>query len=133
MRQAQRSNEYDFASHASSKIAGILSLWGNIRAMEVRLYSNSSRPGVGLNPRRESQRPLLPQHARHCPVLEAGSALGFLVYPPLEPNESYHLEFQGDGRYQFAFFVMNPRGAWEPVFSVAVTLPVGSTGMIKEA
>src|SRR5207247_3284144 len=54
---------YDFASHASSKIAGILSLWGNIRAMEVRLYSNSSRPGVGLKPRRESQRPLLPQHA----------------------------------------------------------------------
>src|SRR5437660_9508079 len=100
--------------------------------MEVRLSPNSRRPGVGLRPRRESQRPLLPQHARHCPVLEAGSALGFLVYPPLLPNESYHLEFQGDGRYQFAFFVMNPRGAWEPVFSVAVTLPVGSTGMIKE-
>jgi hypothetical protein len=42
--------------------------------MEVRLYPNSRRPGVGMKPRRESQRPLLPQHARHCPVLEAGSA-----------------------------------------------------------
>jgi hypothetical protein len=100
--------------------------------MEVRLFPNSRRPGVGLKPRRESQRPLLPQHARHCPVLEAGSALGFLVYPPLEPNESYHLEFQGDGRYQFAYFVMNPRGKWEPIFSVTMMLPVGSTGMIKE-
>ena len=71
--------------------------------MEVRLFPNSRRPGVGQRPRREGQRPLLPQHARHCPVLEAGSALGFLVYPPLEPNESYHVEFQGDGKYQFTW------------------------------
>src|SRR5216110_2000172 len=100
--------------------------------MEVRLFSNSSRPGVGLKPRRESQRPLLPQHARHCPVLEAGSALGFLVYPPLEPQESFHLEFEGDGRYQFSYFLRSPRGKWEPLFSLTVTLPVGSVGMIKE-
>src|ERR1051326_151663 len=39
--------------------------------MEVRLFPNSSRPGVGLKPRREAQRPLLPQHARPCPALEA--------------------------------------------------------------
>jgi hypothetical protein len=100
--------------------------------MEVRLFPNSRRPGVGQRPRREGQRPLLPQHARHCPVLEAGSGLGFLVYPPLEPNESYHLEFQGDGRYQFVYFVQTPRGKWEAIFSVAVVLPVGSIGMIKE-
>jgi hypothetical protein len=43
--------------------------------MEVRLFPNSMRPDTGLKPRRESQRPLLPQHARHCPVLEAGSAM----------------------------------------------------------
>ena len=43
--------------------------------MEVRIFSNSYRPGVGLKPRREPQRPLLPQHARHCPVLEAGEGL----------------------------------------------------------
>src|SRR2546426_11772819 len=88
-----------------SQMPRILSLWGKIRAMEVRLYSNSSRPGVGLKPRRESQRPLLPQHARHCPVLEAGSALGLLVYPPLEPNESFHIEYEGEGRDQLTYFL----------------------------
>jgi hypothetical protein len=99
--------------------------------MEVRLYSNSSRPGIGWKPRRESQRPLLPQHARHCPVLEAGSALGFLVYPPLDENESFHIEFQGEGRYQFVYALKNA-GKWDAVFSVALVLPVGSVGMIKE-
>jgi hypothetical protein len=100
--------------------------------MEVRLFPNSRRPGVGVRPRRESQRPLLPQHARHCPVLEAGSALGFMVYPPLEPNESYHVEFQGDGRYQFTYFNLDPRGKWDAIFSVTIALPAGSIGMIKE-
>lgn len=100
--------------------------------MEVRLYPNSRRPGVGLKPRRESHRPFLPQHARHCPVLEAGSALGFLVYPPLEPNESFHLEFQGEGRYQFTYFVSSPAGQWDQMFSLAVVLPIGSMGMLKE-
>src|SRR5438046_10230835 len=100
--------------------------------MEVRLYPNSRRPGVGLKPRRESQRPLLPQHARHCPVLEAGSALGFLVYPPLEPHESFHLEFEGDGRYRFSYFLSTPQGKWQPLFSLTVTLPVGGMGMFME-
>lgn len=100
--------------------------------MEVRLFPNWNRPGVGLKPRRESQRPLLPQHARHCPVLEAGSALGFLVFPALEPHESYAIEFQGEGRYQFTYFLSTPAGKWEPVFAVAMALPVGSIGMIME-
>jgi len=100
--------------------------------MEIRLFPNSSRPGVGMRPRRESQRPLLPLHARHCPVLEAGSALGFLVYPPLEPNESFHIEYQGDGRYQFLYCLSGGGGKWEPIFSVLVVLPLGSIGMFKE-
>jgi len=87
---------------------------------------------VGLKPRRESQRPLLPQHARHCPVLEAGSALGFLVYPALEQNESFHIEYQGEGRYQFIYFLSVSGGKWEPVFTVTIVLPIGSVGMIKE-
>ena len=99
--------------------------------MEVRLFPNSSRPGIGWKPRRESQRPLLPQHARHCPVLEAGSGLGFLVYPPLDQKESFHIEYQGEGRYQFIYFVSIP-GKWEPIFSVAIVFPMGSIGMIKE-
>src|SRR5712691_8219788 len=57
-----------------------------ISDMEVRLFPNLRRPAVGLKPRREAQRPLLPQHARHWPVLEAGSSLGFLVYPPYGPK-----------------------------------------------
>jgi hypothetical protein len=101
--------------------------------MEVRLFPNSRRPGVGLKPRRESQRPLLPQHARHCPVLEAGSALGFLVYPPLEPNESFHIEHEGEGRYKFTYYVSAPGGNCQAILSVTVALPVGGLGMIKES
>ena len=100
--------------------------------MEVRLFPNSGRPGVGLKPRRESQRPLLPQHARHCPVLEAGSALGYLVFPALEPHESFVIEFQGEGRYQFTYFLATPTGKWEPLFAVSMALPIGSIGAIKE-
>ena len=100
--------------------------------MEVRLYPNSRRPGVGLRPRRESQRPFLPQHARHCPVLEAGSALGFLVYPPLEKYESFYIGYQGDGQYQFMYYLSTPAGEWSAIFSVLVVLPVGSIGVIRE-
>src|SRR6266566_653678 len=100
--------------------------------MEVRLFSNSSRPGVGLKPRRESQRPFLPQHARHCPVLEAGSALGFLVYPPLERIESFHIGFQGDGRYQLTYLLTTPEKPAQVMFSIAMHLPMGSVGMVRE-
>jgi hypothetical protein len=100
--------------------------------MEVRLFPNSRRPGVGLKPRREGQRPLLPQHARHCPVLEAGSALGYLVFPPLEPHESFYLEFLGDGRYDFTYSLGTPAGKWAALFTLSVTLPIGSMGQIKE-
>src|ERR1051326_2918854 len=84
-------------------------------SMEVRLWSNSRRPGIGQKPRREGQRPLLPQHSRHCPVLEAGSAVGFLVYPALEPSESFHVEYLGEGQYRFTYFIDTGRGKWEPV------------------
>ncbi len=100
--------------------------------MEVQLFPNRRCPGVGLKPRRESQRPLLPQHARHCPVLEAGSTLGFLVYPPLQPSEAFHVGYEGEGRYRFVY-LMNPSGRkWKTVFAVSVALPVGSFGMFKE-
>src|SRR5262252_2839312 len=100
--------------------------------MEVRLFPNSARPGVGQKPRRESQRPLLPQHARHCPVLEAGSALGFMVFPALEPHESYYIEYQGEGQYQFTYFQSNSAGKWDPLFSVLIVLPLGGIGMTRE-
>jgi hypothetical protein len=99
--------------------------------MEVRLFPNLRRQGVGLKPHRESQRPLLQQHARHCPVLEAGSALGFLVYPPLEPHESFYAGYEGEGRYRLGYYVKPHGGKWEAIFSIAVVFPVGGTGKFR--
>jgi hypothetical protein len=100
--------------------------------MEVRLFPNSARPGVGLKPRREGQRPLLPQHARHCPVLEAGSAMGFLVFPPLEPYESYYVGYEGDGRYQFVYYLSPPNGSPQAMFTITIAMPLGSIGVMRE-
>lgn len=101
--------------------------------MEVRIYPNPRRPGTGLKPRRESQRPLLPQHSRHCPVLEAGSALGYMCYPPLEPHESFHVEYLGDGKFRFIFYAKNKAtGRSDALFTVSLAMPVGSAGMIRE-
>ena len=100
--------------------------------MEVRLFPNSRRPGVGLKPKREGTRPLLPQHARHCPVLEAGSALGFMVYPPLEPKESAYVEYQGEGKYRFVYYLQTADGKPTPLFFVDMQMPVGGVGMVKE-
>src|SRR5262252_6304287 len=100
--------------------------------MDVCLLPNSRRPGVGLKPRREGTRPLLPQHARHCPVLEAGSAAGFMVYAPLEERESFYVEYEGDGRYKFAYYLKSPNRKATPIFSVTMTMSLGAVGMIKE-
>src|SRR5688500_7713697 len=100
--------------------------------MEVRTFPNSRRPGVGQKPRREGTRPLLPQHARHCPVLEAGSALGFMVYAPLEPKESLYLEYEGEGKYKFVYYLQTKDGRATPLFQVTMSLPAGSIGMAKE-
>jgi len=99
--------------------------------MEVGLFPNPRRPGVGLRPRREAQRPLLPQHARHCPVLEAGSMAGFLVHPPLAENEAFQIGYEGEGRYQFVYSVKTKGGDWEAVFTVTYLLPVGGIGATK--
>ena len=100
--------------------------------MEVGLFPNPRRPGFGVRPRRESLRPLLPQHARHCPVLEAGSALGFLVHPPLAEHELFQVGYEGEGRYQLTYS-LNPNGRkWEPIFTVTFILPVGGIGATKE-
>jgi hypothetical protein len=75
---------------------------------------------------------MLPQHARHCPVLEAGSALGFMVFPSLEPHESYHIEYKGEGVYLFSYFQTSSPGKWKPIFSITVMLPVGGVGIMRE-
>jgi hypothetical protein len=99
--------------------------------MEVALFPNPLRPGIGLRPRREGQRPLLPQHARHCPVLEAGSTTGFLVHPPLAEKESFQVGYEGEGRYQFVYSVNTKGNKWDPVFTVTYLLPVGGIGATK--
>ena len=100
--------------------------------MEIQIYSNTSRPGVGQKARRESQRPLLPQHSRHCPVLEAGSGLGLLVFAALEPNEAFKIAYLGDGKYEFQYFLGAPGGSWQMIYSLLYALPVGSIGMVGE-
>ena len=100
--------------------------------MDVRTFPNLRRPGFGLKPKRESTRPLLPQHARHCPVLEAGSAMGFMVYAPLDPRESMYVEYAGDGVYKFVYYLQNPNGKPTPVFVTTMTMSLGGVGMMKE-
>ena len=100
--------------------------------MEVTLFPNPRRPGFGLKPRREGQRPLLPQHARHCPVLEAGSSAGFMVYPPLAEHELFQVSFEGEGRYELQYSVNATGRKWEPVFSIVYQLAVGGIGARKE-
>ncbi|MEO5924898.1 MAG: hypothetical protein ABIR70_13845 [Bryobacteraceae bacterium] len=100
--------------------------------MEVRLFPNPRRPGFGVRPKRESQRPLLPQHARHCPVLEAGSAAGFMVYPPLAEHELVQVGYEGEGRYALQYSVNATGRKWEPVFEVIYQLAVGGLGARKE-
>ena len=96
--------------------------------MDVILFPNPRRPGFGLRPKIEAQRPLLPQHARLCPVLEAGSALGALVYPSLAENEQIQIGYEGEGVYQFGYAV-NPTGKkWEQVFTITYRLAVGGIG-----
>jgi hypothetical protein len=85
-----------------------------------------------MRPRREGQRPHLPQHARHCPVLEAGSSLGFLVHPPLGEHESYQVTFEGEGRYRLDYAVNATGARWERIFSVAFVLPAGGLGAAAE-
>src|SRR6195256_506453 len=100
--------------------------------MDVCLLPNSRRPGVGLKPKREGTRPLLPQHARHCPVLEAGSAMGFMVFAPLEPKESLYLEYEGEGRYKFVYYLKTQDGKPTPIFQITMSLSMGGVGMVKE-
>ena len=60
-------------------------------------------------------------------MLEAGSALGFMVYPPLEPKESLYIEYEGDGRYKFVYYLNRA-----PIFQITMSLSVGGVGMVKE-
>lgn len=65
-------------------------------------------------------------------MLEAGSSLGYLVYPPLEKNEQFTIGYDGEGVYQLGY-AFNPTGSrWEQVFTITYRLAVGGLGMRKE-
>ncbi len=58
--------------------------------------------------------------------------MGYLVHPPLNDNESFHVAYEGEGRYRFVYSV-NPNGStWQPIFTVAYGLPVGGIGAARE-
>ncbi|MEO8681133.1 MAG: hypothetical protein ABI665_18935 [Vicinamibacterales bacterium] len=85
-----------------------------------------------MPPRRESQRPLLPQHARMCPVLEAGNAAGVLVFPPLADTEAFRIEYEGEGAYRFTFYLGAAGANWQSLFSIKFSLPIGGVGSMRE-
>jgi hypothetical protein len=99
--------------------------------MEVTTLPNRFRPGVGLAPSRVAQRPWLPQHARLCPVLEAGSALGYLVYAPLRADEAFQVTY-ADRKYQLTYVRETSPGQWENVFRLTFGQPAGGTGIVGQ-
>jgi hypothetical protein len=91
---------------------------------EVLVLPNRFRPGVGLPPARVAQRPWLPQHARHCPVLEAGNAIGCLVFPPLRMNEALQILY-AHSKYQVTYCRERKPGQWEDAFQITFSLAIG--------
>lgn len=97
--------------------------------VEVTILPNHRRPGIGRKPAAVAQRPWLPQHARLCPVLEAGSALGVLVHAPLEDAESYQVRYLPDHSFRLSFFVADGLGSPDIVFTVR-TVPSAGGGVL---
>jgi hypothetical protein len=92
--------------------------------VEVTVLPNRFRPGIGLAPSRVAQRPWLPQHARHCPVLEAGSALGYLVYPALRMDEALQILY-AHSKYQVTYYRERKPGQWDDAYQLTFSLAVG--------
>ena len=55
-----------------------------------------------------------------------------MVYAALEPKESLYVEFEGDGRYRFIYYLQTQEGKRAPIFQVTMSLSVGGIGMMKE-
>lgn len=100
--------------------------------LDVTILPNQRRPQAGHSPHSEARRPWLPQHARLCPVLEAGSALGCLVYPPLNENESYQIRFLPGNTFRFSFFVNNTTGQPDLAFAITTTPSAGGGGLMAD-
>jgi hypothetical protein len=97
--------------------------------MDVTILPNQRRPGVGRPPARENRRAWLPQQARFCPVLEDGSRLGFLVYPPLEDPEVLQIRRLREETLRFSFARTNPDGTTQPRWVLDMTASAGGGGL----
>lgn len=97
--------------------------------MDITILPNQRRPGVGRAPARENRRAWLPQQARFCPVLEDGSRLGFLVYPPLEDPEVLQVRRIRDETLRFSFAITASDGTTRPRWVVDMTASAGGGGL----
>lgn len=97
--------------------------------MDVTILPNQRRPGIGRRPARENRRAWLPQQARFCPVLEDGSRLGYLVYPPLEDPEVLQVRRVRDEMLRFSFAVTAADGTTRPLWVIDMTASAGGGGL----
>jgi hypothetical protein len=65
-------------------------------------------------------------------VLESGSALGVLVFPPLTERESFQVRYLHGNTYRFSFFVTDAAGQADLVFAIGSTPSAGGAGQIAE-
>lgn len=100
--------------------------------LAITALPNQRRPEAGRPPSCEARRPWLPQHARLCPVLEAGSALGFLVYAPLKDSESYQVRYLPGNTFRFSFFVNDTNGTPDLAFVIVTTPSAGGGGLMAD-
>ena len=104
----------------------------SVTALEVTVIPGQFRPGVGRPPRREGRRPMLPQHARMCGPLEAGSSLGYLVYPALHDHESFQIRRTSPGELIFSFFGGDAARPAAHFFTLRYSIPANGIGVWSE-
>jgi hypothetical protein len=97
--------------------------------MRLTLLPNQRRPAVGRRPVPENRRAWLPQQARYCPVLEDGSRLGLLVYPPLEDREVLQVRRLREETLRFTLGVTAEDGQTHPRWVLDVSSAAGSGGL----
>ncbi|MDA0270113.1 MAG: hypothetical protein O2798_01860 [Chloroflexi bacterium] len=98
--------------------------------MRVLVIPHQRRPGIGRAPIPDGHRATLPEQARLCPVLEDGSRLGYLVYPPLAATETMEVRLLTDGVFRLTLLVQTDGATAQPV-AVMEIRPTAGTGGIE--
>jgi len=55
-----------------------------------------------------------------------------MVYAPLEPRESVYVEYEGDGRYRFVYYLDTQDGKRTPLFQITMSMSTSGVGLMKE-